>query len=293
MKRILGAGRWRAAGMLATAALGIAPAAFAGSIQQPGLTTGLPEGFGFEPGVYSVTLGDVGVRNTSPSYTTQAVGIPLFLTWSTPWDIGNSHLSFKAAPIVDVSLNAPGLHRSGLYSPYAGAWFSWWLGDGYNLSIGEGAQIGIGNDLTRALGRDFTAFQQNVALTYAKYNWNITGNAFYTSGRTTDTASQPKTLNLDLTAVKRSGRDEWGPIAFAQWDLNSPSRGYLPDGKKQAEVGVGWYYSYFIGNLVAIQLKVTTDVYQKNYGGKDTRIWLQFVTPLWTPPAPEPRNAPK
>jgi len=31
----------------------------------------------------------------------------------------------------------------------------------------------------------------------------------------------------------------------------------------------------------------------QNYGGKDTRIWLQFVTPLWTPPAPEPRNAPK
>ena len=45
------------------------------------------------------------------------------------------------------------------------------------------------------------------------------------------------------------------------------------------------------GNLVMMQAKVTTDVYQQNLGGYDTRLWIQVVLPVWTPRAPEPRNA--
>jgi hypothetical protein len=273
------------------AALGIASPAFAGSIQQPGLTTGLAEGYGLTEGLYSVSVLNFGPRTTSPDYTTQTVGIPLFLTWSTPWDIGNAHVSFKAAPLVEVKADGPGLSKGGYYSPYAGAWFSWWLGDGYNLSVGEGAQIGVSDDLTKALGRDYTAFQQNVALSYVKTNWNITGNLFYTQGRTRDTGSQPRTLNLDFTAIKRSGREEFGVVAFAQTDLNSPSVGYLGEGRKQSEIAVGGLYSYLIGNLMSVQFKLTTDIHQKNLGGRDTRLWIQLVTPLWTPPAPTPRNA--
>jgi hypothetical protein len=234
---------------------------------------------------------DFGIRNTYPSLTKQAVGIPMFFTWSTPWDIGKTHVSFKAAPFIGVIEKAPGLDKSRPYNPYASVWLSWFLGTGWNLSVGEGVQVGFSNDLTKAIGRDFTAFQQNVALTYLRNNWNVTTNAFYTTGRTRASGSQPHTMNIDFTAVKHVYRTDQGPIAYGVWDLNSPSVGYLPNGAKQSELAVGWLWGYLIGNLVQIQGRLTTDVYQNNYGGRDTRMTFMVVFPMWTPAAPRPRNA--
>lgn len=280
----------RAAAALAIL-LGCAPAARADSIQRSGLTTGMAEGFGRTPGWYVAALFDAGLRSTDPSIAKQAVAIPMLFTWSTPWDLGKAHVSVKAAPFVGVIVDAPGLSSARPYNPYASVWFSWFLGNGFNLSIGEGAQIGFSNELTKAIGRDFTAFQQNVALTYLRNNWNVTANTFYTSGRTRDTGSQPHTFNLDFTAVKPEARKDYGVIAYGVWDLNSPSVGYLGDGKKQSEFAVGALWGYLLGNLVQVQGKVTTDVYQNNFGGRDTRFTVMAVFPLWTPAAPRPRNA--
>ena len=290
MKRILsGTGARTAA---ATIVLAFASSsAFAGSIQRPGLTTGIPEGFGRTEGLYSATMLDFGVRTTDPTATRETLLVPTFATWSTPWDIGKTHISVKAAPFVGVSLDAPGLSRTNMYNPYVSVWLSWFVGNGVNVSIGEGAWIGVRNDLTKAVGRDFTAFQQNLAISYVKNNWNITGNAFYTTGRTRHTGSQPKTFNVDLTAIRRSYRKEYGAIGYGQWDLNSPSVGYLGGGKKQSEFAIGALWGYLIGNLVSVQAKLTTDVYQKNLGGHDTRLGVQVILPVWTPRAPKPRKA--
>ena len=81
---------------------------------------------------------------------------------------------------------------------------------------------------------------------------------------------------------------EMGLIAFGQWDLNRPAIGY---GEKQQEIAVGGLFSYLVGNQVSVQFKLTTDIYQRNLGGRETRAWVQFIVPLYTPPAPEPRNA--
>ncbi len=284
-----------ATGMHAAAVLAIllGPATFASadSIQRAGLTTGIPEGYGRTPGFYVASMVDFGLRSTDPSITKQAVAIPVLFTWSTPWDIGNAHVSFKAAPFVGVAAYAPGLSRTRPYNPYASVWFSWFLGNGFNLSIGEGAQIGIPNDLTKAIGRDYIAFQQNVALSYMKSNWTVTGNAFYTTGRTRATGSQPHTFNIDVTAVKRVARKEYGAVGYGVWDLNSPEVGYLGEGRKQSEVAVGVLWGYLLGNLVSVQARATTDLYQKNFGGRDTRFTVMAVFPLWTPAAPRPRNA--
>jgi hypothetical protein len=273
--------------------LGSAPFAAADSIQRAGLTMGIPEGYGRTPGLYVASILDFGFRSTDPSTTKQAVAIPVFFTWSTPWDLGNAHVSIKAAPFVGVVEKAPGLDSTRPYDPYASVWFSWFLGNGLNVSIGEGAQIGFSNDLTKATGRDFVAFQQNVALTYLKNNWNVTGNAFYTTGHTSDTggASQPHTFNVDFAAVKHIYRKDYGAIAYGVWDLNSPSVGYLPGGLKQREFAVGGLWGYLIGNLVQVQGRLTTDVYEQNYGGHDTRFTVMAIFPLWTPAAPKPRNA--
>lgn len=275
----------RFAGAVALAALGAIPAAQAGSIQQPGLTTGMPEGYGLYEGLYSVTGLNVGQRDDLRMIT----AIPMFMTWSTPWEIGGGRVLFKAAPLVGVSLSAPGLTADSIYNPYAGAWLSWYLGNGVNLAIGEGVQFGLGQTVPKLTGRNFNAFQQNVAVSYAKDNWNLTANSFYTTGKVeANKALQPRTFNVDLTATKRFGRDEWGVIGYGQWDLNNPA-GY---GGKQSEFALGFLYGHLIGNFMNLQFKVTRDVQEKNLGGKDTRIWVQLVIPLWTPPAPEPSKAP-
>lgn len=291
LRRLPQARRMKAAAALAIL-LGSASFAAADSIQRPGLTTGIPEGYGRTPGFFVATMLDFGLRSTDPAITKQAVAIPMFFTWSTPWDLGKTHVSVKAAPFVGVVAKAPGLSKTRPYNPYASVWFSWFLGNGLNLSIGEGAQIGFSNDLTKAIGRDFTAFQQNVALTYLKNNWNVTGNTFYTTGRTRATGSQPHTFNVDVTAVKHVYRKDYGAIAYGVWDLNSPSVGYLGAGQKQSEFAVGVLWGYLLGNLVQMQGRLTTDIYQKNYGGYDTRFTVLALFPLWTPAAPRPRNTP-
>lgn len=269
-------------------ALTTVPSAIAGSIQQPGLTTGLAEGFAPEEGLYSVSLMNYGGFSTAAGGVNSGTLIPSFVTWSTPLTIGEGRIMIKAAPFVLAHVDSLTVKRDGLYRSYVGVWSSWFLGHGFNFAIGEGVQTGLSNALARDLGRDFTAFQQNVALSYVRDNLNLTANGFYTTGNTDRAASQPSTFNLDLTATKKSGRAEYGLVAYGQWDLNRPSVGYGP---KQEELAVGALFGYLIGNQVSGQLKVTHTVYERNVGGRDTRGWVQLIVPLYTPPAPVPYNA--
>jgi hypothetical protein len=36
----------------------------------------------------------------------------------------------------------------------------------------------------------------------------------------------------------------------------------------------------------ALQIYGTTEFFEENYGGKDSRLWARFVIPLGKPPAP-------
>jgi hypothetical protein len=91
--------------------------------------------------------------------------------------------------------------------------------------------------------------------------------------------------------AKHIYRSQYGVISNGVWDLNIPSVGYLGGGRKQSENAAGGLFGYLLGNLVQVQGRLTTDLYQKNYGGYDTRVTLMAVFPLWTPAAPRPRNA--
>ena len=54
------------------------------------------------------------------------------------------------------------------------------------------------------------------------------------------------------------------------------------------ERAVGGLVGYDFGRI-NVQMKLTTDVYEKNYNGKDTRMWANVVIPLWNPaPASKP-----
>ncbi len=41
-----------------------------------------------------------------------------------------------------------------------------------------------------------------------------------------------------------------------------------------------------------LQAYLTTDVYEKNYGGHDTRLWGRVILPLWTAPNAPPVATP-
>jgi hypothetical protein len=66
-------------------------------------------------------------------------------------------------------------------------------------------------------------------------------------------------------------------------------QGYL----KQKQFAVGGLVGYDLGPVI-IQGYMTTDVYEKNYGGTDVRGWVRLIVPLGDPfntgvaPAPAP-----
>ena len=62
-------------------------------------------------------------------------------------------------------------------------------------------------------------------------------------------------------------------------DLNSPVSAY----QEQSQFAVGGLVGYDFGPLT-LQTYITTDVYEKNYGGHDTRIWSRVIIPVWTAP---------
>jgi hypothetical protein len=89
----------------------------------------------------------------------------------------------------------------------------------------------------------------------------------------------PDFLNVDLTMTRKFDPWEFGVVAFGSTDLTSPLAGYA----RQSQIAVGGLIGRSFGGLI-LQAYLTTDVYEKNYGGHDTRLWGRVILPLWTAP---------
>ena len=90
-----------------------------------------------------------------------------------------------------------------------------------------------------------------------------------------------------LTATKKFGKWELGPVGFFSTDLRSP----VPDYQKQSQFAVGGLLGYWFDRAV-VQAYVTSDVYQKNCGGYEVRGWFRVVIPLGNPLGPPPAAIP-
>jgi hypothetical protein len=252
--------------------------ALAGSVTQPGETVGVAAGAPLPPGVYFVNTGDWGCRNTSPESTCAAVDIPV-VAWSTPWTLLGARLQFLVATPLVLGNNA------GIYNPLLAGQLAWDLGNGFGFSYLLGAYFR--NDTDVAFHS--TSLNQRFALSYTGNGWNLTANAILGNqfNSVTDCnlaisavgcSLNPNFLNVDLTATKKFGKWEIGPVGFYSTDLSSPIAGYL----KQSQFAVGGLIGYDFGPLT-LQAYLTTDVYEKNYGGHDTRIWGRIIVPLGNP----------
>lgn len=277
------AGAMTAAGLL----LLNASNAFAGSELPPGVSTGLALGAPLPEGVYDVTIPTWGSRSTNPATDVGAL-VPAWLIWATPYHILGGQVGLAVAtPVAQVSIDNPvGLNKSGVMNPLLEFRLKWDLGNGFNFGIHEDVYLPVDSELTNiGVSYNFASFMQIASFSYLKDGWNLTATGVYGTGRNGDRPgyNAPDWFNYDLTATKTFGKWEVGPIAFGSTDLSSPHVGYL----RQSQFAVGGLIGYNFGP-VDIQLKLSRDVYQSNYGGYDTRFWSNIIVPIWMAPTPAP-----
>jgi hypothetical protein len=259
------------------------PAALASSVTQPGSTVGSAVGAPLPEGFYFANTASWGVRDPN---TGLFVDHPVF-TWSTPW----TFLGARFQALAEVAFNShiiPGQnYASGQYNPLLAGQLAWDLGNGWGFSYTFGGYF----EVYQPLAWSSPSINQRFALSYTGDGWNLTANVIYgiqldsVTGRPQTSACpapfaqngcNPDFLNVDLTATKKFDKWELGPVAFGSADLNGPIAGYA----KQSQFAAGGLVGYDFGR-VRLQAYLTRDVYERNYGGRDTRLWGRVTVPLW------------
>jgi Putative MetA-pathway of phenol degradation len=269
-------------------AIGVSTA-FAGSVTQPGETVGIAAGAPLSPGLYFVNTADWGCRNTTPA-NCLGITIPV-VTWSTPWTVLGARVQFfSVTPLIEVGTEGNSYNAS-VFNPALLGQLAWDLGGGWGFSYAFGAY----SDVDQSVAFSSTSLNQRFALSYTGNDWNLTANVIY--GIQLDQVASraqispcpapfgfsgcnPDFINIDLTAIKKFGKWQVGPVAYGSSDLTRPIAGY----QQQTQFAAGGLFGYDFGPLT-LQAYATTDVVEHNYGGRDTRGWFRMIVPLWTPAA--------
>lgn len=267
---------------VATAAIAIASLALAGapaqanSVQEPGETAGLATGAPLPEGLYFLNLANWGNRDTEPKGTALGVEIPA-LIWSTPLTLfGGRFELLVGTPLAEVGLRGSG-YISGWYYPAIAPFLAWDLGNGLGLTVGSRFYLPASNQLTRAVVGNIGNAVPTAALSYTADRWNLTALVAYGIPMGTDSANRGghhEWINYDLTATRTFGKWEFGVVGYGSADTTGPT-GY----KKQSQFALGPLVGYNFGPVI-LQVKLTTDVTQHNYGGHDTRFWTNLVIPI-------------
>jgi len=224
------------------------------------------------------------------------------MAWSTPWKIFGGRLLFATGLTTLVNADIHHTYNAtALFNPFLAGVLNWDLGDGWGFSYMLGTYIGVDTPVAYSS----TSLNQRFGLSYTADGWDLTSNVIWginfdqTTNRPQGSpctlaprmGCNPNFLNDDLTATKKFGNWELGPIGFFATDISTPSSAYR--GQRKAAIGGLVGYSFGQGILpvaVNLQIYVTSDVYQKNYGGRDTRLWTRFEIPFGNPPGPFPIN---
>ncbi|MET3354316.1 UNVERIFIED_ORG: hypothetical protein ABID33_002227 [Xanthobacter viscosus] len=246
--------------------------AYAGSEILPGLSTGLPMGAPLPEGLWSITFPSYGSRDSNPGVDVGAIA-PAWLIWSTPYKLAGGVIMLDATiPFVNVNVeNGPEL--SGMANAIIDMQVKWDLGNGFFGGFQSGIYLPIRSDV----GRNFVSWQGLAALSYLRDGWNLSSTFYYGTGAS-GADGGPAWSNVDLTATKKFGKFEIGAVGFGSTDLSTPYPGY----QKQSQFALGGLIGYDF-DIVNVQLKLTRDVYQENYGGYETRVWANIIVPLMAP----------
>lgn len=214
------------------------------------------------------------------------MNIPV-LFWATPARILDGHFGLIAA-VPNLWVSGPGGRtQGGLADFFISGTLAWDLGGGLGVSYLLAAYLPSGTNIDA----ETTTINQRFAVSYTADGYNLTANLYHgtiVGPMAKNGALYPDYLNLDLTATKKFGQWELGPVAFASTDL--PTR--FPTYRPQAQIAVGGLVGYDFGRFT-LQAYLTHDVAERNYGGRDTRGWFRIVAPLTMgDPAPSVPAAP-
>ena len=268
----------------------MAHSALAGSVTQPGDTMGTASGVANPEGFYFVNQANGGCAGPTPRLCVWTE-VPL-LAWTTPWKILGASLAIVTGPttLVHASLRNK-FHKTALFNPFVGTTWTWALGHGLGFTYLLGGYF----DIDTNIAYSSSSLNQRFAFGYYDNGWNLTENTILginfdqsntdPQGAACPTAPQlacnNNFLNVDLTATKRFGKWELGLIGFLAADISTPIPGY----SRQKKAAIGGLAGYYFGPAI-VQIYGTTEVYERHYYGKDTRLWSRITVPLGHPPAP-------
>jgi hypothetical protein len=259
--------------------------AIAGSYTQPGSTISGLAGEPIPPGLYFENWTSTGCR-TSPSSLCLTDGFEVF-TWSTPVTIFGGRLQVHVSPTIPVWFGVENEFSSvNLYNPFAGVQLAWDLGSGFAVAAMLGNYFEIHNAVSNSSG----ALNPRLGLSYTGNGWNLSANnifgiAYHPVTNSPDGSPCPPSpskgcnsdfYNLDMKATRTFDKWEFGLAGYYSTDLNTPTPGY----QKQSQFAVGPLVGYKLGP-VTLQTYLTRDLYQRNYGGYDTRLWTVISFKIW------------
>jgi hypothetical protein len=190
-----------------------------------------------------------------------------------------------------------GDYFNGMYNPAVFGQLAWDLGYGWGFSYLLGAYF----DYSSPVAWSDTSINQRFALSYTANDWAATVNVIWGihTESVTDRAQlspcpasvavvsptglgcNPNFINVDVTIGHSFGKWQVAWVGFGSSDLNEPVLGY----QKQSQFATGGLLGYDFGPVV-LQGYITTDVYEKNYGGRDIRGWARIILPLNVAGAP-------
>ena len=281
--------KWVAAAVLS---IGAAAPALGGSVTRPGDTIGLAVGLPLPEGVYLGNNSTQECRNTSPQSTCFLVDTPI-LVWSTPWTIFGARLEPSFGPVVPIKFDSGANGINGLFNSFGAAQLIWDLGNNWGFTYMIG---GYTNNLGSSVAFSSGSLNQRFGLSYTGDGWDLTANVIWgiqfdqvtghpqispcpVSAAYPYNGCNPNFLNVDLTATKRFGRWELGPVGTYSTDLSAPIATY----QRQSQFAVGGLVGYYF-DRVSVQAYVTSDVYAKNYGSSNNISGnFRITIPLWNP----------
>ncbi len=259
---------------LAAALAALAAPANAQSSTEPGFTTGIPLYAPALPeGLYVDVVPDISVRDTNPDTTFRAVA-PFFVL-QTGAKIADARVMLVASPVYGDVKVGNGPRIAGFYNTYVGVQGTWDLGDNWGLGVRLAGWIPGGGKLASPHG----TFGPRIGVTHFTEASHFT--ASFERGYTFDTGkgrTAGNYVNLDLTYTRAHKNFEYGVVSFMSANTDRPFPGYA----KRAQIAAGPLLGVHVGKAW-LQGKFTTDIAQRNYGGREKRVEFNITVPLWTP----------
>ena len=312
---------WLAAGTVALTVGMTSTIAQAQTTTVPGEQVGLAVGAPLPEGLYAIntfTYRRTDGRNDADT----AVNVPV-LVWSTPLvPLGGRVELLVAPPTVFVFTRNPAGQRNKDISinvgTFVGGIWAFDLGSNFGVSLLGGVYL---NDLNGDRGSinggvvngqvvgtpvlpqlSSNTYRFGVAGSYTGDGWNITGNLtanIYDSpgrfpgqvGAAIGPISLSDSLNFDITATKKFGNFEIGPIAYGTYNFDISQYSAAAGNRGRFAVGglIGYDFKIFTVQAYVARDVVTgatlTNAFGRTRSDYSTDGWIRFIVPLYSPVA--------